>query len=247
MALKPCNGCGKEVDETARSCPNCGRPDPAKAAKGRSGGVVAAVIVVSAIGGFQIFRSLGKHGAQATSEATAAAPSARVAAEDRSIQMRATRASFNRDQLDECVDINARMTVTGTGAPADWREQAKKKFAAVTASLFKPKPGDKKTIELEKSCAEQFSDRKPFAACTAAPASQSDAIHSVELQIRNNWYMFETVFLSDGAMRECLSQGSKWEAVSRDSDEFRMAQLQDSTAKARKLIGKAIRDDESQQ
>jgi hypothetical protein len=246
MPLKPCNGCGKEVDETARSCPNCGRPNPAKAAKGRSGAVATALIVVLAIGGLQALRSSWKHGSHATKEATTAAPSTRAATDDRSIQITAARAKFNGDQLDECVDLNARITAIGTSVAADWRQKAEKGFATVMASMFKPKPGDKKTIELEKSCADQFRDRKPFATCTAAADRRSDAIHSVEVQIQSNRYMFETVFLSDGAMKECLSEGSKWEAVSRDSDEFRMAQLQDSTAKARKLLGKAMRDDESQ-
>lgn len=28
MALKPCQGCGKQVDTTAKACPGCGRPNP---------------------------------------------------------------------------------------------------------------------------------------------------------------------------------------------------------------------------
>lgn len=32
MALKPCQGCGREVDETAVACPGCGRPKPTKVA-----------------------------------------------------------------------------------------------------------------------------------------------------------------------------------------------------------------------
>jgi hypothetical protein len=31
MALKPCQGCKKEVDTSARACPNCGRPNPTAA------------------------------------------------------------------------------------------------------------------------------------------------------------------------------------------------------------------------
>jgi hypothetical protein len=28
MALRPCQGCGKQVDTTAAACPGCGRPKP---------------------------------------------------------------------------------------------------------------------------------------------------------------------------------------------------------------------------
>lgn len=31
MALKPCQGCGRQVDETAAACPGCGRPKPTTA------------------------------------------------------------------------------------------------------------------------------------------------------------------------------------------------------------------------
>jgi hypothetical protein len=29
--LVPCQGCGREIDTTAKACPGCGRPDPAVA------------------------------------------------------------------------------------------------------------------------------------------------------------------------------------------------------------------------
>lgn len=247
MGLTPCNGCGKEVDETARSCPNCGRPNPARSnsMKGRAAAIAVALVALFAIGGFQTFRSFGKRRSPETGEATADTPSTGVTTEAQSIQFNSARVAFEGDQLDECVDFNIRMTATGTGVPADWREQAKKTFAALSASMSKTKPGEKKTIEISKSCAEQFSDRKPFATCTIPPKQENANQVFSEMHLRGARYMFETVFLSDGAMKECLGAGGKWEAVSRDSDEFRMAQLQDSTAKARKLLGKAIRDDES--
>jgi hypothetical protein len=252
MALKPCNGCGKEVDETARSCPNCGRPNPARsnAMKGRAAAIAVALVALFAIGGFQTFRSFGKHGERETSESTTAPSSADVATEDRSIQLSSACAVFEGDQLDECIDLNFRAEASGTVGSVDWRQRAEKTFATFKAKIFGQKSGAKKVIKLEKSCAEQFSDRKPFATCTTpqipypGDAGAADNVTGA-LQLRSNRYMFETVFLSDGAMKECLGVGWKWEAVSRDSDEFRMAQLQDSTAKARKLLGKAIRDDES--
>lgn len=41
MALKPCKGCGKAVDTTAKACPGCGRPHPTT-----SSGLKAIVFVV---------------------------------------------------------------------------------------------------------------------------------------------------------------------------------------------------------
>jgi hypothetical protein len=241
MALKPCNGCGKEVDETARSCPNCGRPNPAKsnAAKGRAGAIATVLVVLFAIGGFQIFRSFGKKSSQGPSESTAVVPSAGMET------LKSARVHFEGDQLDECVDLDFRMTAPAT-PPANWHEIAHKILAfTLNQSAEKAgKPGAKKTIDLQKSCAEQFSDRKPFATCTMTRRIEVDQ-GTIDMEGRSHRYLFETVFLSDAAMKECLGVGAKWDSMSRDSDEFRMAQLQDSTTKARKLLGKALRDDES--
>jgi hypothetical protein len=56
MSLKPCQGCGREVDTTAAACPGCGRPSPtvsggSKVARGLGCGIVMPVgiaIVLSA-------------------------------------------------------------------------------------------------------------------------------------------------------------------------------------------------------
>jgi hypothetical protein len=45
MALKPCKGCKKEVDTTAKACPNCGRPSPTASGCGQVVGAVLAVVL----------------------------------------------------------------------------------------------------------------------------------------------------------------------------------------------------------
>jgi hypothetical protein len=47
MALKPCQGCGKQVDTTAKTCPGCGRPNPASSGALRLfGGFFVATLVL---------------------------------------------------------------------------------------------------------------------------------------------------------------------------------------------------------
>lgn len=49
MALKPCNGCGRQVDTTAKACPGCGRPNPTGHGAGRVLGVVIVVGIVAVV------------------------------------------------------------------------------------------------------------------------------------------------------------------------------------------------------
>jgi hypothetical protein len=58
---------------------------------------------------------------------------------------------------------------------------------------------------------------------------------------RVSHFSFATVFNSDWAMRECLQMGGQWAAVSRDSDEFRAAQLRFDVQAAKKLLDKSER------
>lgn len=51
MALKPCQGCGREVDQTAKACPGCGRPNPTGSGK-----------VVKLMAGFGMLTILGVSG-----------------------------------------------------------------------------------------------------------------------------------------------------------------------------------------
>jgi hypothetical protein len=101
---------------------------------------------------------------------------------------------------------------------------------------------------LAQSCSEQFSDRRAFGVCAAMPMSKAKETADADasrraLTGRIAHYSFDDVFRSDWAMRECLENGGKWEALSRDSDEFRHAQLRhdllDAQAQIRKLGGKA--------
>ena len=68
MPLKPCQGCGKEVDTTAKACPHCGRPSPT----GLSGaGVVGVLVAIGA--GIWLYTSLGESKPSPADPATGAA------------------------------------------------------------------------------------------------------------------------------------------------------------------------------
>lgn len=49
MALKPCQGCKTEVDTTAKSCPKCGRPDPAALPTSKIWKIVLPVLAIGAL------------------------------------------------------------------------------------------------------------------------------------------------------------------------------------------------------
>jgi hypothetical protein len=75
VALKPCTGCGRRVDTTARTCPGSRRflPTTPNAVKALAGGVIVALVVLFATAAFQVVGSLVKP----APHPTAAPPTAR--------------------------------------------------------------------------------------------------------------------------------------------------------------------------
>lgn len=72
MALKPCVGCGREVDTTAKACPQCGRPNPTITGKSKViGGVVTALLLAGV--GSAICSPSSSSTSSSTSQASAAA------------------------------------------------------------------------------------------------------------------------------------------------------------------------------
>ena len=72
MALKPCTGCGRRIDTTARKCPGCGRllPTTPNALKGFAAAILVAFAVLFATALFQVVKTLAKAGAHPTGIST---------------------------------------------------------------------------------------------------------------------------------------------------------------------------------
>ena len=135
-------------------------------------------------------------------------------------------AVFDHDDLVECEDFE----VGGTPNPdADLNAltaEVKKRADDVWKGLSKQQ-GSRESTRLQRSCIDQFRDRKAFATC-------SMVADNAVVRAKWSYYSFPNVFRNDGAMKECIKSKGTWEALSRESDEFREAQLRFDTLDAQK-------------
>jgi hypothetical protein len=141
-------------------------------------------------------------------------------------------ATFEKERLDECVDVEIRVTPP-SDAGVDWaptKDPAANFFGGAKAKI----------TTLKKACADQFADRTVLATCTVAKTNVSDAGTGQTARIRlvSTYYDFGLAVESDGYMQQCLSMGADWKAVPRDSDAFKRAKLDYDAANLRKLTGK---------
>lgn len=160
------------------------------------------------------------------------ADSPTIAGNNGRAQVRINFAKFVGDMLAECGDFS----VIGTplvDAGMDWQER-------LEADVQKMARNVEGSVVLAAPCAEQFADRKPFATCTISFRKIKNSVDS-EFTITDAHYLFSTVFRSDQMMKECLEAGGKWDAISRDSQEYRRARLEESSSRAKELLDKALR------
>lgn len=74
MALRPCKGCKKEVDATAKACPHCGRPNPttSDAVKAIGGLAVLGVVAFFVFGDHSLFGGDVGHAIDSVNQAATA-------------------------------------------------------------------------------------------------------------------------------------------------------------------------------
>lgn len=118
-------------------------------------------------------------------------------------------ASFRENVLDECVDITITVEPPD-GATIDWKPN----LPAVGDALQKDK------IEIKMPCSQQFADRQALAKCRISETKDGKGVEFVAM-----YFNYETVGTRDDYMRDCLKGKGEWQAVSRDSQEFRRARL----------------------
>lgn len=236
MPLKPCQGCKKEVDTTAKTCPNCGRPSPA----GRNGSGLRVLAGVSVIL-FGIFAAVSlAPTAKAPSEKreSAPAPVTTIAPPAPSpTKNRLSFAAFQDDTLVECNDIEFPQT---TRLPDGGIVDPAQNFEKV---ITEGQP-DASVLKLNRSCSEQFHDHPALATCSVEYRGRTAVAHG-----SSAFYSFNDVFRSDHRMKECLSMHGSWQAVSRDSETFRRAEneynlrrMEANQARARKVLDKTMRE-----
>lgn len=124
-------------------------------------------------------------------------------------------ASFNRDELAECVDFVVAGSIAGI-------------------------EGDAGNVVLSKPCYETFKGRMVVASCAidAVPdAGHVDAGFTMKMMVQS-LYRVEGVFESDRYMRECLEEKGTWNAVPRDAPEVQRALRDAHRKKADEVIKK---------
>jgi hypothetical protein len=147
-------------------------------------------------------------------------------------------AYFRKDALDECVEFTVDVTPSAD-AGADWRVKSEK---AVQEHFKKMHGKDKNLTEVQTSCAEAFADRTVLATCSAATdMSKGDAgAGSVVMTVESSYYNFATVGEDDTFMKQCLEIKGKWKALSRDSHDWRVAQLKSMNARHHRMVDHAL-------
>ncbi len=118
-------------------------------------------------------------------------------------------ANMKHDALDDCIDFTVRVEQPH-GVALDW---ATKDAPELRAQLTKF------GTEIRKPCSEQFADRLVLATCIAITKRDGQ-----ELQLVERFYNPATVGMEDLYMQECLRLGGTWEAIAKDSPEFRKAE-----------------------
>jgi hypothetical protein len=126
-------------------------------------------------------------------------------------------ANFTKDtRLDECADF----TITLPPDVDASAEAIEKSVVALAKSLTKGKIG---MSLLSKLCTEQFGTNSVLATCTAHQQIVGDSGKGVEFVIFVHYYNLDTLTKSDTYMKNCLDMQGDWQAVDKDSDEYREA------------------------
>jgi hypothetical protein len=131
-----------------------------------------------------------------TSSAATPAPSQRVH----------SFAVFEKDELDLCVD-----SYVDASSPK--------------AKLLADEEG---VAQIADKCSESFKGRLVLATCamtvTAKPADAGPNAPDVKMTLIAHFYRFANVVDSDYHLRECLQAQGKWDALPRDSADFKRAE-----------------------
>jgi hypothetical protein len=139
-----------------------------------------------------------------------------------SISRSVSYANFTKDtHLDECTDF----TVTILSDLDDVDEAGAKFLDAIAVSL-RSKEMKKRNPNLSiigKTCAEQFQSARVLAACTVHNDGMDAGTAGRSVDIVSRYYNLDTITRSDAYMKSCFDDHGDWQAVDKNSDEYREA------------------------
>lgn len=170
---------------------------------------------------------------EAPTAATADARPAVDAPESVTYAAQARMAVFFGGVLDECLDV----TWTTDAAPA--RADAAKQWADDMVAKMHSSDENKKVVRVAKPCEEQFKDRTELASCRGvmpAPPKDVPAGVSVKISFVSRTYRFDAVAEGDQRMQECMEWGGDWQALDRNSAEFREARAHRNAANLQRTV-----------
>lgn len=122
-------------------------------------------------------------------------------------------AHFEKNRLFECVDLDLTLEAPEDAGP-DWKPK-KDPLAGLAKEL------GKKAAPITQPCTKAFSDRLVLATCTYSQESDAGAASATA-----HFYDFAAVGLNDKQMADCIQNQGKWDALSRDSSEWKRARLE---------------------
>lgn len=135
-------------------------------------------------------------------------------------------ASFDKDVLDECVDV-------ALVAPDGGVDEAK-----LTLGLDRFIKNEKKLVRLKASCDEQFPDRVVLASCFMKQDVTGDGGAPLTLALSSSHYSVRTLD-DDIYMRDCLKSGGDWEAAKKDDPKVARERLKQRAKALQDIAGKA--------
>jgi hypothetical protein len=135
-----------------------------------------------------------------------------TAAQPRTFVKTLSVARFARDTLDLCTDVTLEARLPAS-ASADWEPPSLTQFTEAAT---------KDGVLLRRTCPEQFSDRTALASCVATIERDQGR---TKVHFAETYYNYSTVGTNDRYMRGCLNLSGDWQALSRQSLEYRKASI----------------------
>jgi cell division protein FtsB len=130
-------------------------------------------------------------------------------------------ANFTKDtRLDECDDF----IVTVPPDATDGSDLLARTLDNVSQSFVK---GKKKSMpglsKIGRPCAEQFRVNQALATCVVHHVGKLDSGIGLAVGIVGRYYDLDTLTSNDTYMKNCIDMNGDWQAVDKDSDEYREA------------------------
>jgi hypothetical protein len=152
-------------------------------------------------------------------------------------------ANFTKDDvLDECTDFAIKITAPeGTDASAKTLARVVDAGAGIVAGLMKDLQKGRNGSPLQRPCAQQFRTNPVLATCNTQNRDPWKNGLVADVEVIARYYDLDVLTKSDSYMKDCLTGKGDWQAVARDSNEYReaeMARARHDLEKLQKRLGR---------